>query len=179
MEQHAYFWTMTMPGKVRTAEYGFEILPDMWGKFREIMRILRKDWSYVAFVEGQPHRYDMPHFHMISLEKCPFRLKDLAVACGFGHQATDEVVTDKKAAHYIAKYVTKQSPVTPKGFHRVRCSEDWPELPPLMRPPLIIKKRGEFWLDYFTRVSDETNLSIGQVIDRWQDATGQVFDADQ
>lgn len=178
VEQHAYFWTLTMPGKVRTAEYGFEILPDMFNKFRKVIQILRHDWSYVAFVEGQPERHDMPHFHLISLEKCPFRLKDLAVACGFGQQAKDEIVTDKKAARYLAKYVTKQSPVTPKGFHRVRCSEDWPELPPLLRPPLIIKKRGEFWLDYFMRVAEDTGLGITQVIDRWSDGTGMGFDGD-
>lgn len=175
-EGKAHFWTLTMPGKVRTTQYAYEILPDCWDKFRRVMQVLRDDWSYIAFVEGQPNRFDMPHFHMLSLEKCPFRLKDLAVACGFGQQADDELVRDKQAARYVSKYLTKQSPTTPKGFHRVRCSQDWPKLPPLNRQPLIVKSKGELWFDYFMRVSDTCSLSISEVIDRWNDATGMTFD---
>lgn len=175
-EEVAFFWTLTMSGKVRTPQYAFEILPSLWDGFRKKVQRAHDNWQYVAFVEGQPKRSNMPHFHVISLEKAPLRLKDLAVSCGFGHQAYDEKVKDKRAAHYVAKYLTKQSPVTPKRFHRVRCSEDWPKLPDIDTPPLLIKKRGEFWLDFFMRVSDMTNLSISEVIDRWCDSSGMSFD---
>lgn len=175
-EDVAYFWTLTMSGKVRTPAYAFEILPSLWDVFRKRMQRTRGKWSYVAFIEGQPKRSNMPHFHIISMEKAPMRLKDLAVLCGFGYQAWDEKVKDKRAAHYTAKYLTKQSPVTPEGFKRVRHSQDWPKLPDIDILPLLIKKRGEFWLDYFMRVSDTCNLSITEVIDRWCDSTGMSFD---
>jgi len=61
------FITLTLPGKVRTPERGFELLPKLWDRLRTIMkRKLGKGWQYVAFVEGQPERSHMPHFHIIS-----------------------------------------------------------------------------------------------------------------
>src|SRR5574340_1236878 len=132
VEKHgntAWFWTLTLRGKYHTAEQGYKALPRLWDNIRKRVQRAERDWSYCAFVEGQPQRDYMPHFHAISLSKAPCRLKDLAMECGFGYQAKESYINSAKAANYCAKYASKTNPATPKGFRRVRASRDWAKLP--------------------------------------------------
>jgi len=110
----------------------------------------------------------MPHFHIISLEKSPKRIKDLAYECGFGYQATETRVASSKAANYCAKYASKQSPVTPKGFRRVRASQDWANLPEGELEALLVKSKGEYLSDYFLRVALATGEKLQTIVDRWE-----------
>lgn len=164
----AYFWTLTLGRKYRTAREGFSALPGLWDRFRKyIGRLYPAKWEYVAFVEGQPLRGHMPHFHIISLIKCPKRLKDVAVWSGFGYEAKEIKVTSAKAAAYVSKYASKQSPNTPKNFRRVRSSQGWTKLPTKDGVALIVRARAETLQDYLERVASETSIPLDVLVDTW------------
>lgn len=171
-EQQPYFWTLTLRGKYHTAEQGFKVLPRLWDAFRVSVQrqVHGVSWSYCAFVEGQPQRDYMPHFHIISMVKAPRRLKDMAMEAGFGYQASETAVTTAKAASYCAKYASKISPAVPKGFRRVRCSQDWAKLPVYEAAPLLVKSRDEFLWQFLWRVSEISGVSLEDLEVRWQDA---------
>jgi len=157
-----------MGRKYKNAEQAFEALPGLWDRFRKyIARNHAGKWQYVAFVEGQPQRGHMPHFHIISLIKSPKRLKDLAVWSGFGHQAWEKKVTSDKAAFYVAKYASKQSDVTPRNFRRVRASRGWTKLPEKIGPELIVMAEHEPISDYLLRVANETGVSLDAIAKTW------------
>jgi len=65
----AYFWTLTLPGWVDNPSRGYEILPQRWDKLRNALQYRLGEFYYAAFVEAHPHRMDIPHFHIISLQK--------------------------------------------------------------------------------------------------------------
>lgn len=164
----AWFWTLTMRSKYKTAAQAYEALPKLWDRFRKyIKRLYPGDWQYCAFVEGQPKRVDMPHFHIISLIKAPKRLKDIAVWSGFGYQAWEKRVTSDKAAWYVAKYASKQSPSCPRGFRRVRASRGWTKLPAKDEKSLIVKAKSEDMRHYLQRVSEETGVDLDTVVQTW------------
>lgn len=164
----AYFWTLTMGRKYKTAQQAYAALPRLWDRFRKyIQRHHEGRWEYVAFVEGQPQRVDMPHFHIISLIKSPKRLKDIAVWSGFGHQAKEVKVHTDKAAWYVAKYASKQSPSCPRGFRRVRASTGWTKLPEKEGAKLIVQAGKESLQDYLTRVASETAVPLDQIVQTW------------
>lgn len=165
----AYFWTLTLRGKYHNAEQGFQVLPRLWNAFRMHIQRSTVDWSYCAFVEGQPKRDYMPHFHIISLLKCPERLKDVAMQSGFGYEAKESKVNGPKAASYCAKYASKISPKTPKGFRRVRASRDWAKLPDSAYPKILVKSKAETVTAYLTRVSDTFLLPINDLWEVWND----------
>lgn len=164
----AYFWTLTMRRKYKTAAQAYAALPGLWDRFRKyIKRLHPGKWEYVAFVEGQPQRVDMPHFHIISLIKSPKRLKDIAVWSGFGYQAYEKRVTSDKAAWYVAKYASKQSPTCPRGFRRVRASTGWTKLPEKDGATLIVQAKSESLQSYLERVATETNVPLDDVLQTW------------
>lgn len=187
-----YFITLTLPGKYRTAVQGFEDFPRIWNRIRMwiVRKLMGQEWHYVAFVEGQPKRGHMPHFHIISsvsiqdlardaarrqkrtrrkARKNP-RIKDWAVARQMGFQADEQPVEGPQAGQYVAKYASKQSPETPKGFRRVRTSQGWDKLPDFDGQSLIVKAYNEHLLSYLWRVSDETGVSVDTLHERWTDA---------
>jgi hypothetical protein len=164
----AWFWTFTLGRKYRTAAQGFEALPKLWDRLRKyLQRNLPCTWEYCAFVEGQPKRGHMPHFHVISLQKCPKRVKDVAMWNGFGYQADEKHVTSGGAASYVAKYASKQSPVTPKGFRRVRASQGWSKLPQKSQNTIFVQAARESLQSYLERVASETNTPIDTVVGAW------------
>jgi hypothetical protein len=130
------FITLTQPPKVKTLSAAYAILPDQWDKFRNrwqyAARKEGKKVQYAAFVEGQPRRGHMPHFHIIGTALPSRRvIKSWAVKSGFGHQADCQPLrTDTGVAWYVSKYSAKASDAAmmPKGFRRVRYSEAWPPL---------------------------------------------------
>lgn len=172
----AYFWTLTLRGSVRTVQEGFEKLPVLWDALRKIVQRKIGKWSYCAFVEGQPKRGGMPHFHIISLVKAPYRIKDMAMDAGFGFQAVEVKITSPKASQYVAKYASKQHPATPKHFRRVRSSQDWAKLPPFDGDPLLVQSSKETVAMYIIRVSEETGLPEEELYERWRTATNPDAD---
>lgn len=174
--QTYYFLTLTMPGNIRSVAKAFDALPKMWDRLRQ--RYTRKygsgSWEYLAFVEGQPERGGMPHFHIITNRQVPIRkkqnkhnVKGFAVRAGFGHQATQTIINSQQAAQYCAKYASKQHPATPKGFRRVRPSQNWAKLPK-EEARLLVKGFDESLVDFFTRVSIVTGLSVEDVYLAWK-----------
>lgn len=164
----AYFWTLTMGQRIKTAKKAYEILPKMWNALRVSMQRKYPDWQYIAFVEGQPKRGNMPHFHIISMRQSPKkRLKDYAPKFGFGYQAKEEIVEGWEAAGYVAKYATKQNPDTPKNFRRVRKSQKWPMRPKVQREGLIVRSTRERIEDYLQRVSRLTGIHPNKLANLW------------
>lgn len=149
------------------AREAYEDIPRMYSSLRKFMQRQFEGWTYLAFVEGQPKRAGMPHFHIISLAKAPYRLKDLAVRFGFGYQAKEVLIDSPKAATYVSKYASKGDKNIPKGFRRVRCSQDWAKLPPRSRAPYIVQAREETIDAYFVRVSESTHLFLDEVVEKW------------
>lgn len=168
----AWFWTLTLRGKYRTPEQGFKALPRLWDNFRKIIQRHKGKFSYIAFVEGQPKRSYMPHFHLIVMAKAPKRLKDLAMQAGFGFEADEKRVNSGKAASYVSKYASKQSPVTPRNFRRVRASRDWAKLPKGEKQEYLVKSRKETIMDFLLRVEYVTGIDIDLLKERWLDAQG-------
>lgn len=169
----AYFWTLTLPGWVHYPKTGFRILPDMWDRFRREIQKRYPHWQYAAFVECHPHRNLIPHFHVVSLSPTPYRLKDLAVHCGFGHQVKDLQITGRHAANYVTKYASKQGYAMPRGFRRVRVSRHWPKLPKpeydLNVYPMLAR---ESVTAYIRRVAVITGASYDTLLSQWLDKTG-------
>jgi hypothetical protein len=160
-------------GKYHTKEQGFKALPRLWDAFRKaVQRALKEKgvtgkWSYLAFVEGQPKRQYMPHFHILSSHKSPKRLKDMAMYAGFGYEAKEKPVDGVKAMSYVAKYASKQAQETPKNFRRVRASQDWAKLPTFDGDPLFVKARDETLTNYLQRVNEATGVDMDTLLDRW------------
>jgi hypothetical protein len=169
-DKHAYFWTITMRGKYKTARQAYTALPKLWKVFHQKMTRKIGKWSYCAFVEGHPRRGKIPHFHIISMQKCPGRLKDFAMNAGFGFQATETRVTSTRAANYCAKYASKQGEEMPKNFRRVRASHDWAKLPLLDGKPLLVKAKKEHLWQYLVRVSEESGIDAETLASRWRHA---------
>lgn len=162
-----WFWTLTLRGKYHTAEQGYKALPTLWDNLRKRIQRSQTQWSYCAFVEGQPKRDYMPHFHVISTTKAPQRLKDLAMECGFGYQAVEKKINSAKAANYCAKYASKTNPATPKGFRRVRASRDWAKLPDYDGDPLLVRAKTELLSDYLLRVHFVSGVPVDDLLYVW------------
>lgn len=167
----AFFWTMTMPGTVLSPVMAYEKIPGMWDSLRKSVQrsVYPRAFMYCAFVEGQPHRQDMPHFHIITFNSWPGnwkRFKDFACHFGFGHQSVSDVVTSGEAASYVAKYASKDAQSMPRNFRRVRISQEWPEQEFL---PYFVKANTETTLTFLTRVSEDLRAPIQTLYDRWQE----------
>lgn len=167
------FWTLTLPGKIRTAEFGYKILPGNWDTFRKKVQRQNPNFFYFAVVEGQPYRDNMPHFHILTDARLASKnstsaekraLKLTAIQSGFGHQAKCQDVTGDQASYYVSKYTSKGDPAMPKGFRRVRTSQDWPEEPeyPVTGTLIVwsIKDTLAYWMHYLTLLTPETEESL-------------------
>lgn len=156
-----------MRGGYKKASDAYEDIPRMFDSLRKFMRREHDEWTYLAFVEGQPKRGGMPHFHIISMFAAPYRLKDLAWHYGFGYQAKEILIESPQAAQYVAKYASKGDKSIPKGFRRVRASQDWEKLPPRSRAPYIVQAREENIASYLIRVSENTHLTLDEAGVKW------------
>ena len=180
-----YFVTLTLGSRYRNTSQGFAAIRLLWDKLRKRFQRTYPDWQYVAFVEGQPKRGGMPHFHVITNHPPPAKrnkhgeitrhnLHNWAVEMGWGHQAELDYLTGSKAASYVAKYATKQHPSTPKGFRRVRASNDWTKLPSDPNRRLIVQANGEDIAHFILRVHELTSLPAEQLYDAWAQAQKQL-----
>lgn len=166
-----------MRGSIKTKEYAYKRLPVLWNRVRVFMQrhVIRIDgknakWEYLAFVEGQSHRNNMPHFHVISSHPCPIRIKDFAVKRGFGYQAKEKPIDGNGAAEYVTKYVTKGDVDMPKGFRRCRPSQGWSKLPSSLARVLLVPTHGERIESYLKRVCYETGMPISAIWAKWSKA---------
>ncbi len=173
-----YFITLTLGSKYRNPAQGFAAIRLLWERLRKRFQRAYPDWQYVAFVEGQPKRGGMPHFHVISSQPptakrnkqgqiTKHNMHSWAVELGWGHQAKLDYLTGSKAASYVAKYATKQHPSTPKGFRRIRASQDWTQLPRDPDRRLIVPAKGEDIAHFIIRVHEITNQPAEQLYDAW------------
>lgn len=150
-----YFVTLTLPGNM-SKEFAFAKLADMWEKMRERWQwgAQRANFNrevsflpkgvkkpkydpltaipliYAAFVELQGR--GVPHFHIVSTyAPSEHKIKDWAVQSGMGYQVkVERVKRGAGVAWYISKYAGKTNGKMglPKGFRRVRYSEQFPGL---------------------------------------------------
>lgn len=150
----AFFWTLTLPAWVKDSKTGYALLPRRFDSLRKSLQRKLGSWYYVAFVEEHPHRAFIPHIHLISLQKSPTRLKDIAHHAGFGYMAMELEISGPKAAWYVSKYTTKQGFEMPRAFRRVRACQAWPALPtPLYETTVYPLQIGETIEAYIGRIS--------------------------
>jgi len=152
-----------MGGSYKAPRDAFEKLPSLWDRLRKSVQRETGKWTYCAFVEGQAGRGGMPHFHIVGHTKSPIRLKDLAAHHGFGYQAKEILIGSKQAGQYVAKYASKGDKSIPRGFRRVRASQDWEKLPYRPKESYIVQGKDETLTDYLIRVSYETGLTLDEV----------------
>jgi len=181
MKADFFFCTFTLGSGYHEVAHGFQAIKRLWDTFRKAMQRYYPGWQYVAFVEGQPKRGGMPHFHIISAKPLPIKpnkkgrvtrhmIHDFAYKMGWGFEAEVEAVDGPQAGLYVAKYASKQSPSTPKGFRRVRASQRWQRAPDPERLPLIVQAKGEVDEIYLMRVAGLTGCEIDDLRPRWQAA---------
>jgi len=169
-----------MHRKITDKAFAYSILPKLWDTLRKhIQRTIANSgsgekWAYLAFVEGQPKRNHMPHFHILSSVPFPGRIKDYAATHGFGYQALEKPVDGIGAAEYVAKYVSKGDAGMPKGFRRCRPSTGWAKLSKPKSKGLLTPRKGERDWEFWVRVSDETGVPIEVVRKKWVNSARKV-----
>ncbi len=175
VDHDPWFWTLTLPAWVPDAARGFKILPSRWDALRKELQRKLPDFAYAAFIEGQPERGHMPHFHIITFQPAHRRLKDLAVHCGFGFEADQQQIDAGKAVSYVVKYANKQGPFVPRHFRRVRVSRAWPSLP---APEYAVKVypllQGESLSAYVQRMSVALGHSMAGLRALYLDRSGDL-----
>jgi len=169
-------WTLTLGGNYKTRQQGYAALKTLWDNLRKhIQRKLTKldenkgkKWTYLAFVEEQPKQRKMPHFHILTNFKAPYRIKDFAVHHGFGFEATEKRVDGVQAANYVSKYTSKGDPNMPKNFRRVRASQNWAKLPAYEGGKLYVKSKNENLTHYLLRVEAATGIGVEFLYEQWK-----------
>ena len=150
------------------------------------MRRYYGSWSYLAFTEGQANRQGMPHFHVLSdrLPSAPrnaqghvtkHNIHDWAHKLGFGYEADVQTISSSKAAAYVSKYASKGDPAIPKGFRRVRASQNWTKSKPDPDHRLLVPARKEDIAHFIVRVSDETGVTPEDLVCDWQNSWERVY----
>lgn len=182
-EKTWFMLTLTMGRGEHNPTDAYKKLRKLWNRLR--MAIGRGNmgiaWQYAAFVEGQPKRQNMPHFHIIMDTLPPAKrnkkgeitkhaLHDWAHSMGWGFEADLGQVDHNKAASYVAKYVSKGSGVVPHGFRRVRVSQGWTKLTKDPERTLLVLQKNESVVDYILRVGDRTSVDHSTLVDRYFDA---------
>lgn len=175
------FWTFTLPPSCTTPKQGYQMLPRLWDTLRKEIQRSQKKFVYLAFVEGQPKRSNMPHFHVLVYAKVPPQynlrknpdenIKDFAAHCGFGWSAKDIPVNGYSAAWYVSHYASKGCPDIPKGFRRVRCCQAWPKVPKKKSDPFFVRAKNEKIDAYLLRVADGTGVAIDDLVNDYMQAT--------
>jgi len=78
-----------------------------------------------------------------------YRLEQACVDCGLGRQYDiSEVESVEAGSRYMAKYLFKESIFTtkwPKGWRRVRYSQNWPKLPDVKGEAFVLIKKTDWW----------------------------------
>jgi len=170
----AYLWTLTVPGEIYSPDFAFKVIDQAWDNLRKRCQRTLPHFHYAAFVELHPHRTGIAHLHIVTLHWSPGRLKDVAHHAGFGFEAEETTISGKQAAYYVTKYTSKQGSEMPKGFRRVRLSQDWPRLPELPAEHQVLPKLPkELLQEYFLRISAVSSVPSSALRSQWlnSDAT--------
>ncbi len=163
-----YFLTFTMPGWMTDPAQGYRELPKCWNTFRQIGIRGYECFSYAAFAEEQDLNRGMVHLHVITTANLPTRLNEIALHCGFGPQANNQLMTGHGAAYYVTKYASKTLPHAPRNFRRVRISQVWPRLPePVLPVDYIPQETHESLTAYMHRVSAWLSIDLQTIKDRF------------
>lgn len=183
-----YFLTVTLGRGEKDVYAAYKKLKKLWNRLRmHINRETGKVWQYCAFVEGQPKRDNMPHFHII-LNYAPrgcygkrgkiteHATHDWAWKMGWGYEAKIEPVESDRAAWYVSKYTSKGGVTVPKGFRRVRTSKRWTRLPKDPARYLIVQAKDENLTAYFDRVNCMTGVEMEELHERWEIAQERLED---
>jgi len=117
-------------GKGRTRARALESFLVGFPKLRKKAVYRMGTFSYIAIPEQ--HKNGIMHLHVLcnNLET-PHWWHDAAYKSGLGYQADVRQVDEPgKGAFYVAKYIDKHLAfgLWPKGFRRVRTSQDWPRV---------------------------------------------------
>lgn len=117
-------------GRGRTRERSLQAFVTGWPKLAKRVKYAQKTLTYMAVPEQ--HKNGVVHWHVLANNTLARRWwKDSAYCCGLGYQVELSRINDAGiGAHYAAKYVGKAAGTTrwPKGFRRVRASQDWPKV---------------------------------------------------
>lgn len=176
LDHEPWFWTITLPAWVPDARTGYRLLPKRWDALRKALQRANPHFLYAAFVEGQPQRGDMPHFHIITFSPSPGRFKDMVVHAGFGHQAKELEITGRMAVSYVTKYASKQGQGMPRNFRRVRISRAWPALPaPEYEHQVYPLEKGEALSSYLRRMSTTLACPVNVLRDVWLDKSRDIL----
>lgn len=124
---------------------GLYFLKENWPRLNRTMRYhtnkwtkqLGLVWSYLMVPEK--HKTGVVHCHLLAATHYDTEKswKDFAFGAGFGWKVDAQgLVTPSKAAAYVAKYLHKGQGKEdwPKGFRRVRKSNNWPISEPQIIP---------------------------------------------
>lgn len=185
-EKEAWLLTLTLGSAYSDIHAGFLALPKLWDSTRKAYQRYYSTFTYAAFIEGQPKRGGMPHFHIVSTVEPPTKrgrggfvtkhgVHDFAVAFGWGYQAELSLIDGPEAAVYVSKYTSKGSPSMPKSFRRVRVSRDFPKLPELDGLPLLVPSREEDMAHFIDRVQSLTGVPHEDLYQRWQEGRRHLF----
>lgn len=178
LDNQAYFWTLTLSGAIRSQQRAYELLPKLWDTLRKKIQRHAGAWLYIAFVEGQPRRGYMPHFHILTPVKAWERLKDIAVASGFGYQAKESLIDSDGASDYVAKYASKQGWHAPPNFRRVRCSRSWPKPPDPEMEQYLVRANTETLYGFLDRVARKTYRDTGELYEDYMLCMGRPIDTE-
>lgn len=205
------FLTITQPGSVRTREFAYRILHNQWGKFQNRWRrwtdeqrvekwaVIETDeyvaldvqsscipLSYAAFVEGQPERHLMPHFHIIAAHTPHVEtVREWAVKSGLGYEVDSEYLRKGPAvAWYASKYPIKSTAIgdMPEHFHRVRLSEDWPPLvfrSDVRESSAVVKLPRESYRVWADRAAWVLGIDMRSILDSALVLSEQNFDQEK
>jgi hypothetical protein len=113
------------------------VLRSAWDMLNKRVHRIEPFVSYIMIPER--HKDGRVHVHMLTTSILEKRWwKDNGAECGFGYMADREpLCSPEGAAWYVSKYTTKslEGEKWPKGFRRVRTSQNFPKLTKLPSPP--------------------------------------------
>lgn len=129
------FLTLT-PHEKLTSSASIPVMAKAWVKLNR--RVKRAAGHHDYFLIPELHQSGKLHFHaLVSAQLKKKWWKDNGRECGMGYQNDLREVNEiGGVGGYLTKYLTKmlQDSNLPKGFRRIRASQDWPALSELPKP---------------------------------------------
>jgi hypothetical protein len=178
--QVLWFVTFTMPsGWQKTNTVGKAHYDYLKKCLSVVIRECRKkyaDYAYVAVFEA--HKTGVPHLHMIASRPLPtpnqpeaskHEVHDYAYHHGFGFMCDQQTVNSRKAASYVAKYLTKSGHKMPKGTRRVLATHELIPEAEKSGGAWIARQRGQDWYVWAANVESRTPLDAIDALEEVDD----------
>jgi hypothetical protein len=170
-----WFITLTMPRgwhkSDRVSKAHYDYLHDKWRKVVKECQKKYHNFAYVAVLEA--HKTGVPHLHILMTRPLPTKnqpraskheLHDYAVSHGFGYMVDQQRVNSRRAASYVAKYLTKGGHLLHKGARRVWATHKlFPEAKG-SGGAWIARERGQDWVEWAARVDAETDMPAQEAL---------------